>query len=80
MTETLLSALRMGFDVSIKYRDVEDCYIVKVSRNNCYYNAVETVRVKFSAHPRYTIEEIINVCIRYGMESVLQQEEVKTDE
>lgn len=75
MTETLLSALRMGFDVSIKYGDVEDCYIVKVSRNKCYYHQV----INSDPFPWHTIEDLIKACIRYGMERVLQQEQCKTE-
>lgn len=71
MTEKLLEALRMGFDVSIKYRDVDDCYVVKVSRNKCCYAQV--------IDGAYMVEELINVCIRYGMKSIVQLEEAKTE-
>ncbi len=74
MTKQLLEALRMGFDVSIKYRNVQDCYVVKVSRNKCHYNQV------IDSGPWYMIEELLNTYIRYGMKRVVQQEEAKTNE
>lgn len=78
MTEKLLEALRMGFDVSI--RNVEDCYVVTVSRNKCYYNQVIDSRPWYIKDRFNLIEKLINVYIRYGMKRVVQQEEAKIDE
>ena len=77
MTEQLLEALRMGFDVSIKYRNVDSCYVVTVSRNKCHYSQVIDSELWYIKDRFNLIEELINVYIRYGMKRVAQQEDEK---
>ena len=77
MTEQLLEALRMGFDVSIKYRNVDGCYVVTVSRNNCHYSQVINGELWYVKDRFTLIEDLINIYIRYGTIRVGQQEEEK---